>query len=116
MMKKTLLMLVMLVMVAFTASAEVLEYKVSYNLGEVVTVEVYTDISSEEDALLDYEDAIEYSKEFHYTYHIEIIDYDSLIRDRAIVNKLDKLNIYCGAYGKYAFYKINGEWRKVYWD
>lgn len=115
-MRKIMIMLMMLVVTAVTASAELLFYKAKYTdeYGNVQTVRY---VLSTETAT-DTESSMYVYK--HYRSIMiaeEIIDEDSDAKDLAIVNKLDKQG-YLYAQPEYyyptMFVKVEGKWRKLY--
>ncbi len=122
MMKKTLLVLIMLIAAAFTTSAEGVWYQVKYanEFNNVQTVKylVDTDITTEDAMISENVDL--------YTFvtigrkYNEIIDKDSDARDLAIVNKLDKQGYtlagtdFDGNDCQICYVKAEGKWHKVY--
>lgn len=121
-MRKIITILIMLIVVAFTASAEEVWYQVKYEneYHNVQTVKylVDTDIITE-DAMIDEGVDLYTFVTLSYKYN-EIIDKDSDARDLAIVNKLDKQGYtlagtdFDGNDCQICYVKAKGKWHKVY--
>lgn len=117
-----MIMLMMLVVAAVTASAEELRYQVKYTneYNRVLTAEyvVNTDFSRNKpnpENVVEYRKFLE-SKGFKIDEYV--IDEDFYARHLAVVNKLDTqgyLIAYSSGYlGAFVYHKINGVWRLIY--
>lgn len=110
-MRKAITMLVMLIVAAFTASAEAITYQVKYtnefNNVQTADYTVWTD---------DIVEDVRWSKLLSDNFDgSEIIDADSDLVDLAIVNKLDKhgYNVARAADYETGYVKVEGKWHKV---
>lgn len=114
-MRKMMITLIMLAVVAVTASAEAISYKVKYankfHNTETAGYTVWTD-----DVIEDVKWAKLLSSNFDGS---EIIDEDSDAKDIAIVKKLDiqKHTVARGDSYEYGYVKVEGKWHKVFcWE
>lgn len=112
-MKRFIVMLVMLIAFAVTASAHDVDYKVKYTdeNGNVRTATYGVYLRDTVEDLEWYKWCVAYFK------CNEVFDEDSDIKDLAIVNKLDKQGYtiaFTTEYGDTCYVKANGIWHKFY--
>ena len=119
------MVVLIMLFVAFTASAEAVWYQVKYanEFNNVQTVKylVDTDITTEDAMIVENVDLYTFAT-IGRKYN-EIIDKDSDVRDLAIVNKLDKQGYtlagtdFDGNDCQICYVKAKGKWHKVYgWE